>query len=142
MSNWHDLLSFAEQFAYGDPITGGCYRLRGGVYELHENGKVRTIGDQVAIAFDASTNIVITHGAPAAVEDFGSKARVAYSQREDDINQLPATLVIIRMPRGFSEDDINRSLANPYHLVKIIKDAEARYTLEAGTKRMLPEGSE
>lgn len=115
-SYWFDRLNEAKS-RLGDPLTGECYVLKDGEYWCGQ----KRCGDQIVIAFDASTNQTLKHGLPEEVEQYAINARKSYSQREDDIRLLPPALVVVRMPRLFDDDSINRVLRSPRYLAELMK---------------------
>jgi len=129
--DWPEILQRAQKRSHGDPVTGAYYTLDGN-YQLWHKGKTTDVGPQIAIAFDAATRQVLKHGKPDEVERYAINARKAYIQREDDIRYLVPTLMVVWMPPGYDADEINRVLANPAYLLKLMSAAQKVKHLETG----------
>jgi hypothetical protein len=129
--DWPRILEQAQKRSTGDPVTGEYYILDGGQYQLFQGEKpVRECGNQIAVAFDAATRMLLKHGDPEEVEQYAITARKAYAKREDDIRHLAPTLVVVWMPPGFDPEEINRVLANPAYLLKLMAKAQKIQHLE------------
>lgn len=137
--DWNAKLNEARRNARGDPITGTFYVLDGSRYQLFKDGRViEEYGSQIAIAFDAATRQVLKHGDPEQVEQYAITARKEYVQREDDIRHLVPTLMVVWMPPGFDPEEINRVLADPAYLLKLMEQAQKVRQLTDGGDPKLP----
>jgi hypothetical protein len=103
------------------------YTLEYGSYYLREdhNNAIISTTDQVAIAFDATMNVMLKHGPPEHVMQWWEENKKKAPGLFDDIQ-------VMKLPRGAPVEEINRVLSTAGYIGVL------RKKIDDGTLELLP----